>query len=77
MQAAFGGSHGDWLLVPANANRQLAAANYLREPGDDVHRAFKIDVVRFAGDRIAEVTTFDNTLFAAFGLPPTMTPEER
>jgi RNA polymerase sigma-70 factor (ECF subfamily) len=75
-QAAFGGSHGDWLLVPTRANRQLAAANYLREPGDDVFRAFKIDVVRCAGDRIAEVTTFDNTLFAAFGLPPTMRPPE-
>jgi RNA polymerase sigma-70 factor (ECF subfamily) len=70
--AAFGGSHGDWLLVPARANRQLAAANYLRAPGDDTYRAFKIDVLRFAGDRIAEITTFDATLFDAFGLPPTM-----
>ncbi|WP_291413277.1 RNA polymerase subunit sigma-70 [Actinophytocola sp.] len=72
MEAAFGGSHGDWLLVPTSANRQLAAANYLRAPGDDTYRAFKIDVVRFAGDRIAEVTTFDKTLFDVFGLPPTM-----
>jgi RNA polymerase sigma-70 factor (ECF subfamily) len=74
--AAFGGSHGDWLLVPIRANRQPAAANYLRAPGDDVYRAFKIDVVRCAGDRIAEVTTFENTLFPAFGLPPTMRPPE-
>jgi RNA polymerase sigma-70 factor (ECF subfamily) len=70
-QAAFGGSHGDWLLVPTSANRQLAAANYLRSPGEDFYRAFKIDVLRFAGGRIAEITTFDNTLFAAFGLPRT------
>jgi RNA polymerase sigma-70 factor (TIGR02960 family) len=76
MQAAFGGSHGDWLLVPTMANRLPAAANYLRAPGDDLFRAFKIDVVRCAGDRIAEVTTFDNTLFAAFGLPPTMRRED-
>jgi RNA polymerase sigma-70 factor (TIGR02960 family) len=75
MQAAFGGSHGDWLLVPTMANRLPAAANYLRAPGDDLYRPFKIDVVRCAGDRIAEITTFDNTLFAAFGLPLTMTPE--
>jgi RNA polymerase sigma-70 factor (TIGR02960 family) len=74
MQAAFGGSHGDWLLVPTRANRQLAAANYLREPGEDTYRAFKLDVVRFGGDRIAEITTFDATLFDAFGLPPTMPP---
>jgi RNA polymerase sigma-70 factor (TIGR02960 family) len=72
MQAAFGGSHGDWLLVPTRANRQLAAANYLREPGDDTYRAFKLDVVRFAGGRIAEITTFGHALFDAFGLPPTM-----
>jgi RNA polymerase sigma-70 factor (ECF subfamily) len=58
--------------VPARANRQLAAANYLRAPGDDTYRAFKIDVIRFAGDRIAEITTFDQTLFGAFDLPPAM-----
>ena len=72
LERAFGGSHGDWLLVPTSANRQLAAANYLRAPGEDTFRAFKLDVLRFAGDRIVEVTTFDNTLFDAFGLPPTM-----
>jgi RNA polymerase sigma-70 factor (TIGR02960 family) len=71
-QAAFGGSHGDWLLVPTRANRQLAAANYLRAPGDDTYRAFKLDVVRFGAGRIAEITTFDATLFDAFGLPLTM-----
>jgi len=76
MQAAFGGSHGDWLLVPTMANRLPAAANYLREPGDRVFRAFKIDVVRCAGGRIAEITTFGNELFPAFGLPPTMDPRE-
>jgi hypothetical protein len=71
-QAAFGGALGDWLLVPARANRQLAAANYLREPGSDTYRAFKLDVLRFGAGRIAEITTFDATLFDAFGLPPTM-----
>jgi hypothetical protein len=76
MQAAFGGSHGDWLLVPTMANRLPAAANYLRAPGDEHYRAFKIDVVRCTGDRIAEVTTFGNELFAAFDLPPTMTRED-
>ncbi len=72
VQDAFGGSHGDWLLVPTRANRGLAAANYLRGPGEDAYQAFKIDVMRFAGDRIAEITTFDATLFDAFGLPKVM-----
>jgi hypothetical protein len=35
-------------------------------------RAFKLDVLRVRGDRIAEITTFDATLFEAFGLPATL-----
>ncbi|MGH3762182.1 RNA polymerase subunit sigma-70 [Actinophytocola sp.] len=65
-------AHGDWLLVPTRANRHLAAANYLRAPGDDTFRAFKIDVLRFRETKVAEITTFDKTLFDAFGLPQTM-----
>jgi RNA polymerase sigma-70 factor (TIGR02960 family) len=72
LEAAFGGTLGDWLLVPTMANRQQAAANYLRAPDDDTYRAFKLDVVRCEGGRIAEITTFDRTLFDAFGLPATM-----
>ena len=49
-----------------------AAANYLRAPGDTVFRAFKVDVLRFEGGKVAEITTFDATLFPAFGLPPTL-----
>src|SRR3954453_3942187 len=33
---------GDWRLVPVRANRQPAAASYLRGPGDTVYRAFKL-----------------------------------
>jgi Sigma-70, region 4/SnoaL-like domain len=63
-------SHGDWRLVPTRANRMPAAANYLRAPGDTEFRAFKLDVIRVGGGKIAEVTTFDATLFPQFGLPP-------
>jgi RNA polymerase sigma-70 factor (ECF subfamily) len=49
-----------------------AAASYLREWGDDEFRAFKIDVVRIEDGAVAEVTTFDTTLFDAFGLPRTL-----
>jgi RNA polymerase sigma-70 factor (ECF subfamily) len=63
---------GEWRLVPIRANRLPAAASYLRAPGDTAFRAFKIDVLRIAGGRIAEITTFDATLFAAFGLPATL-----
>ena len=49
-----------------------AAANYLRAPGDTVFRAFKVDVLRVEGGRIAEITTFSATLFPQFGLSPTL-----
>ncbi|HEY6695465.1 MAG TPA: RNA polymerase subunit sigma-70 [Solirubrobacteraceae bacterium] len=61
--------HGEWRLVQTAANRMPAAASYLRAPGDTEFRAFKVDVLRVAGGKIAEVTTFDATLFEAFGLP--------
>jgi RNA polymerase sigma-70 factor (TIGR02960 family) len=63
---------GDWRLLPTRANRQPAAANYLRAPGDTGFRAFKLDVLRVEGGAIAEITTFDARLFPAFGLPPAL-----
>jgi RNA polymerase sigma-70 factor (TIGR02960 family) len=61
---------GEWRLVPTRANRMPTAASYLRQPGDTEFRAFKLDVLRVEGGRIAEITTFDAALFPAFGLPP-------
>jgi RNA polymerase sigma-70 factor (TIGR02960 family) len=70
---AFGpNGMGEWRLVATRANRQPAAASYLRRPGESEFRAFKIDVLRVRGDRIAEITTFDATLFEAFGLERTL-----
>jgi RNA polymerase sigma-70 factor (TIGR02960 family) len=63
---------GKWRLVPIEANRTPAMASYLLEPGDDTYRAFKIDVVRFEGGMVAEITTFGAALFPEFGLPPTL-----
>jgi RNA polymerase sigma-70 factor (TIGR02960 family) len=73
LEQAFGPeAAGDWRLVPTRANRQPAAASYLRATGDDTYRAFKIDVLRVADGRIVEITTFDARLFEAFGLAPTL-----
>ena len=63
---------GDWRLVPTSANRMPTAASYLRRPGDTEFRAFKLDVLRIEGDKIAEITTFGYARFADFGLPPTL-----
>jgi RNA polymerase sigma-70 factor (ECF subfamily) len=73
LEQAFGpGSVGRWRLVPTSANRMPAAASYLLAPGDTEYRAFKLDVLRTEGDKIVEVTTFDASLFPAFGLPATL-----
>jgi RNA polymerase sigma-70 factor (ECF subfamily) len=67
---AFGSqAAGEFRLVPTRANRQPAAANYLRAWGDTEFRALSLDVLRFAGGRLVEITTFEPALFAAFGLP--------
>jgi RNA polymerase sigma-70 factor (ECF subfamily) len=60
---------GEWKLVDAWANRMPCAASYLRRPGDALFRPMKLDVLRVRPDGIIqEITTFDPTLFPAFGL---------
>jgi RNA polymerase sigma-70 factor (TIGR02960 family) len=63
---------GAWRLLPTGANRQPAAASYLRAPGDTEFHAFKLDILRVADGKIAEITTFGAELFPAFGLPETL-----
>jgi RNA polymerase sigma-70 factor (TIGR02960 family) len=72
IERAHSRADGEWRLVPTAANRQPAAASYLRAPGDDTFRAFKLDVLRIADGTIAELTTFGGDRFDAFGLPPTL-----
>ena len=73
LERAFGEERdGDWRLLPTSANRMPTAASYLRRPKDTVFRAFKFDVLRVEGDKIAEITTFGSGLFPAFGLPETL-----
>jgi RNA polymerase sigma-70 factor (TIGR02960 family) len=61
---------GDWKVLPTAANRMPAAAAYLRRADSDRFVPFKLDVFRTGGGLIAEITTFDATLFDRFGLPP-------
>ncbi len=63
---------GEWRLLPVHANRTPAMASYLKAPGETVFSAFKLDVVRFEGGMVAEITTFGAALFPEFGLPPTL-----
>jgi RNA polymerase sigma-70 factor (ECF subfamily) len=76
---AFGPeSPGEFRLVPTRANRQPAAANYVRAPGDAVFRPLALDVLRIEAGLVVEITTFEPRLFPAFGLPdvlPADTPQ--
>jgi RNA polymerase sigma-70 factor (ECF subfamily) len=60
---------GEFRLVPVTANRQPAAANYLRKSGEREFRALSLDVLRIVDGEIAEVTTFGPDKFKLFGLP--------
>jgi len=68
---------GRWRHLPTWANRQPAVAGYVQRPGTSVYRAQLIDVLRVEGGRIAEITTFEAHLVAAFGLPLTLSPGDR
>ena len=77
LQRAFGPERdGEWRLVATMANRMPAAASYLKRHGDTEYRAFKLDVLRVEGDRIAEITTFGPELFEVFDLPLILPPRD-
>ena len=60
---------GDWRIVAVRANGAPAIANYLRRPGDTVHRALSIDVLRISDERITGIHCFlGDGMFPAFGL---------
>ena len=63
---------GDIRCLVTAANRQPAVANYVRKPGDDVHRGFALDVLRIERGEIADIVTFPPSLYAAIGLPLTL-----
>jgi RNA polymerase sigma-70 factor (TIGR02960 family) len=67
---AFGpNGMGQWHAVPVLANRQPAAACYVRRPGERDFVAYKLDVLTVIDGQVAATVTFDNALFADFGLP--------
>ncbi|HTN89088.1 MAG TPA: sigma-70 family RNA polymerase sigma factor [Sorangium sp.] len=63
----------EFRMAPVGANRQPAAAAYLRRQGEAVFRLSGVHVLRVADGQIAEITTFSAELCAGFRLPPTLT----
>jgi len=61
-------------MVPIRANGQPGWGEYRRDPVTGLLHLAGIEVVGIAGDRICEVTRFDNTVAAYFGLPRTLDP---
>jgi RNA polymerase sigma-70 factor (ECF subfamily) len=64
--------HGAVIMRPAAANRQPAAAAYLRPHGQSVYRLSGIHMLRVEAGAIAEITTFSAALCRSFGLAPTL-----
>ena len=70
VEGGFGtGMFGSMRCVVTRANRQPAVACYVRRPGDDAHTPLAIDVLRIADGTVAEIVTFDGSLFGMFALP--------
>jgi RNA polymerase sigma-70 factor (ECF subfamily) len=62
-------SFGSLRCVVTRANRQPAVAAYVHRPGDEGYSAMALDVLRIVDGAVAEIVTFDGSVFGWFGLP--------
>jgi RNA polymerase sigma-70 factor (TIGR02960 family) len=62
----------DARIVQTRANGQPAHALYLRDPQEPLHRAHSLVVLTLDGDRVAQITRFEPSVFHRFGLPRTL-----
>ena len=74
VQSSLGSSYGtepfgSMRCVVTRANRQPAVACYIRRPGDDAYTPMALDVLGIAGGAVADIVTFDGSVFGWFGLP--------
>jgi RNA polymerase sigma-70 factor (TIGR02960 family) len=56
-------------LIPTRANGQLAFAAYVRDAAGGARHAMGLLVMTVSGERVTEITRFDNSVLASFGLP--------
>jgi RNA polymerase sigma-70 factor (ECF subfamily) len=63
---------GSMRCVVTRANRQPAVACYVRTPGEDRYTPLAIDVLRIVDGVVADIVTFDGSVFGWFGLPETL-----
>jgi RNA polymerase sigma-70 factor (ECF subfamily) len=70
LDGGFGAeTFGSLRCTLTRANRQPAVANYVRRPGDESYGPMALDVLVVAGGAIAEIVTFDGSVFGWFDLP--------
>jgi RNA polymerase sigma-70 factor (TIGR02960 family) len=73
VEGGFGSeAFGSLRCVVTRANRQPAVACYIRRPGDAGHHPLAIDVLRIQDGAVVDIVVFDSSVFAAFGLPPSL-----
>jgi RNA polymerase sigma-70 factor, ECF subfamily len=63
---------GHLRMVPTAANRQPAAAVYLRRPDDSAYRLLGLSVLDVEDGLVVGIVSFGLDLLEAFGLPPTL-----
>ena len=66
------GSVGDFRMLATAANRQPAAACYVRAYGESEFRLVGLNILRIEAGEIVEITSFTPELCWAFELPPTL-----
>ena len=70
VDGGFGqGMFGSMRCVVTRANHQPAVACYVRRPGDEHYTPLALDVLRIAEGKVADIVTFDGSVFDSFGLP--------
>ncbi len=68
-----GEGQGRWRMSPTRANQQVAFGLYKQADDGQGYKAYGIQVLRFQGDRITDITTCINpALFPYFKLPPSI-----
>jgi RNA polymerase sigma-70 factor (ECF subfamily) len=68
-----GGQLHRFSLIPTRANGQPAFGCYLRDQHTAIAHAYGLMVLTLSGNRVTEITGFADTgIFAAFGLPRTL-----
>jgi RNA polymerase sigma-70 factor (TIGR02960 family) len=73
VQGGFGSdTFGAMRCVFTRANRQPAVACYVRKPGEEAYTPLAIDVLRIVDGEVADIVTFDGSVFGWFGLPTTL-----